>query len=117
MSIPFNNSSTPTSMITLPPRSEVVIQIQITNEVTEGIVSPRKLNESILLPCALVSVDQNKQAICTAINTSENEIILGKPKISLEILESQNSNNHFVNFVSTRAENQHIIANNHFLKT
>lgn len=58
--------------IILPPRNEVVVQIQITNEVTEGIVSPRKLNDYVLLPSALVSIDKNKQAICTIFNISEN---------------------------------------------
>lgn len=81
----------------------MIIQIQIANEVPEGIVAPRRLNEDVLLPCALVSVDKNKQAICTAINTSENEITLEQPKITLELIESHNNNS--INFVSTTNAN------------
>lgn len=74
-------------MITLPPRSETIVQVEVTNKVTEEIIQASPVTENVLLPRALVSGAENNTAICTILNLKENEMVIETPTIELQEIE------------------------------
>lgn len=95
--IPFNNKS----HIVLPARSETIVQVEVTNQVTEGIVRASPIIDNVLLPRALVSVRNDNTAICTILNLNDKEISIKTPKIELEEIEPIATINSFNNNIKT----------------
>lgn len=83
--IPFDNPEiNKSTKITLPPRSETVIQIQIQGNVTEGTINANEIKDNILIPNALIKADDSKHAKCPLINLNDKEIEIEKPIVTLE---------------------------------
>lgn len=89
--IPFNNTISnchSAHLITLPPRSESVIQILVSNRVKEGLLESAEIADNVLLPNAIILADSNQLAKCTVINHNNCELKIPRPTIKLEPFKS-----------------------------
>lgn len=100
--IPFNNDihSKQSNSITLPGRSEITAQVKVDTNLKEGIINRQEISPNVLIPNALVMVNDKKEAICNILNTNENEVIINVPTIALEEVEQTFR----VNLISSKPE-------------
>lgn len=93
--------------ISLNPRSETVVPINIINpdNVREGIIKCQFLNENhkILIPNAMVSINENNLALITMVNMSNVKQIIPIPDIQIEAIPKHDSIFNF-NVISDRNE-------------
>lgn len=93
--IPFDNSEiTRPTRITLSPRSETIVQIQVQGNIKEGIIKAKEIKENVLMPNALIKADNLKYAKCALINLNDKEIEIEKPIIMMEEILQPHSINY-----------------------
>lgn len=97
--IPFINgieTSSNSKFITLPARSETIVQVPVNNKIKEGTVQAKDIAKNVLLSNAVVSTDKNSNTICSLINLSNEPIKIERPTLTLEEIEKPSE----INFLS-----------------
>ena len=78
------------SMIIVPPRTEMVIPVQVVSDLKEGLIEGKTIIDGLYCPSALVRADNLNIGYTTVLNTTENEIILKNMKARLKPIEINN---------------------------
>ena len=78
------------SMIIVPPRTEMVIPVQVVSDLKEGLIEGKTIIDGLYCPSALVRAHNLNIGFTTVFNTTENEIILKNMKARLKPIEINN---------------------------
>ena len=75
------------SMITIPPRTEMVVPVKIISKLKEGLIQNKTIIDGLFCPSALIKADKNNIGYTTILNTTEKEIIINNLKARLNPIE------------------------------
>ena len=75
------------SMLTIPPRTEMVVPVKIISRLKEGLIQNKTIIDGLHCPSALIKADKNNIGYTTILNTTEREIIIKNLKARLSPIE------------------------------
>lgn len=91
--LPLNRNTPQQSAhnITINPRCETIVPIKLKNpwNIAEGLVCGIKINDNLLMPNAIVKVDDNNHSFITIVNTSTFKQTIEIPELLLQPLSNQ----------------------------